>query len=86
MLNQFLWKSEMLRLIGWRLLVRRIERYLTEFNKMCEKQNGNGRMNTARTRVKACSRRFLCAVDELNRKIVISAQTRAVGFLGKAMK
>ncbi len=76
----------MLRLIGWRLLVRRIERYLTEFNKMCEKQNGNGRMNTARTRARVCSRRFLCAVDELNRKIVINSLTAIVGFLGKAMK
>ena len=76
----------MLRLIGWRLLVRRIERYLTEFNKMCEKQNGNGRRNAARTSRKECSRRFLCAADELSRKIVINAPPAcAVVFFGRAM-
>ncbi len=37
-------------------------------------------------RAKACSRRFLCAVDELSRKIVINVLVSAVGFLGKAMK
>ena len=40
LLNQFLWKPEMSRLIGWPLLVLRIERFLTVFNKMCAKQNG----------------------------------------------
>lgn len=49
-------------------------------------QDDDGRRNAARTGVKACSRRFLCAVDELNRKIVINSLTAIVGFLGKAMK
>jgi len=51
-----------------------------------QKQYDDDRRNAARTGVKACSRRFLCAVDELNRKIVINSLTAIVGFLGKAMK
>ena len=49
-------------------------------------QDTDDRGNAARTRVKACSRRFLCAVDELSRKIVINALRRAVGFFGKGGK
>ena len=51
-----------------------------------QKQYDDDRRNAARTGVKACSRRFLLAVDELSRKIVINAHTALVGFLGKAMK
>ncbi len=72
----------MSRLIGWRLSARRIEHYLTEFNKMCEKQNGNGRRNAARTLRKACRRRFLCAVDDRTRKAVINAVTALVADCG----
>ena len=47
-----------------------------------QKQDDDDRRNAARTRRKACSRRFLCALDELSRKIVINAHTALVGFLG----
>lgn len=43
-------------------------------------QDDDYRRNAARTRAKACSRRFLCAVDELSRKIVINAHTALVGL------
>ncbi len=48
-------------------------------------QDDDDRRNAARTHRKACSRRFLCAVDELSRKIVINAPACAVGFFGRAM-
>jgi len=40
-------------------------------------------MNAARTRAEACSRRFLWAVDELSRNVVINAFMALVGFFGK---
>ncbi len=40
------------------------------------------RRNAARTRRKACSRRFLCAVDDRTRKIVINAHTSLVEDCG----
>ena len=50
-----------------------------------QKQDDDDRRNAARTHRKACSRRFLCADDELSRKIVINAPACAVGFFGRAM-
>lgn len=47
-----------------------------------QKQYDDDRRNAARTGVKACSRRFLCAVDELNRKIVINSLTAIVADCG----
>ena len=49
-------------------------------------QDTDDRRNAARTCVKACSRRFLCAVDDRTMKIVINALRRAVGFFGKGGK
>ncbi len=43
-----------------------------------QKHDDEDRRNAARTGVKACSRRFLLAFDELSRKIVINAQAFAV--------
>ncbi len=50
-----------------------------------QKQDDDDSRSAARTHRKACSRRFLCAVDELSRKIVINAPACAVGFFGRAM-
>ena len=49
-----------------------------------QKHDDEDSRNAARMRVKACSRRFLCEVDELSRKIVINAPVSAVGFFGGA--
>ena len=43
----------------------------------------DNRSNAARMRVKACRRRFMCAVDDRTRKAVINALVSAVGFFGK---
>ena len=49
-------------------------------------QDTDDRRNAAITRVKACSRRFLCAVDDRTRKIVINSLVGAVVFFGKGGK
>lgn len=45
-------------------------------------QDDDDSRNAAVTHRKACRRRFLCAVDELSRKIVISAHTALVADYG----
>ena len=45
-------------------------------------QDDDDRRNAARTSARACRRRFLCAVNEWNRKIVINAHTALVADCG----
>ncbi len=47
-----------------------------------QKQDDDDRRNAARTSARACRRRFLCAVNEWNRKIVINAHTALVADCG----